>query len=99
MAKRTEQALKVSASWTPDEETAEHIMAGVFGERTPLTLRGGRLTINAAVACDFAVAGQAASAEKRVQELRKELEARGKLHGFSVAAGAVPVGEAEPAIT
>lgn len=93
--RKTQQAMKVSASWTPSAAHAAPMMGEVFGAATPLRAVGGRLTINAAIALDMTDPSQAARVAARVQELRKELEASGTVHSFVVAAGAVPVGEAE----
>lgn len=93
--RRTEQAIKVSASWTPGDNAATAIARQIFGKASPLRIRGGRLTINAAVALDMTDPAQAARAAARVAELRKELEATGTVHSFTAVAGAVPAGEAE----
>ena len=93
--RKTEQAMKISASWTPDEQAASGIAAETFGVRSPLRIIGGRLTLNAAIALDMTDPAQAARVAARVKELHRELEAIGTLHSFTVAAGAVPVGEAE----
>lgn len=93
--RKTEQAIKISASWTPSEMAGRAIRSAVFGSATPLTVRGGRLTINAAIAIDMTDPAQAARVAARVAELRKELEAVGTVHSFTTVAGAVPAGEAE----
>lgn len=93
--RKTEQAIKVSASWTPSEMGARAIRSAVFGANSPLGIRGGRLSINAAISIDMTDPAQAARVAARVAELRKELEATGTVHSFTTQAGAVPVGEAE----
>ena len=93
--RKTTQAIKVSASWTPSENAALNFNASAFGKASPLRIRGGRLTINAAIAIDMTDPAQAARVAARVAELRKELEATGTVHSFTAVAGAVPVGEAE----
>jgi hypothetical protein len=93
--RKTEQAIKISATWTPDEHMAERLGATAFGERSPLRLRGGCLTINAAILLDLTDPAQAARVAMRVVELRRELEDCGTVHTFTTQAGAVPLGMAE----
>lgn len=93
--RKTEQAVKISASWTPGKDVSERIEDKIFGRGSPLVIRGGRLTINAAIAIDMTDPAQAARVAARVSELRKELEATGTVHSFTTVAGAVPAGEAE----
>ena len=93
--RKTEQAIKVSASWMPSEMGARAIRSAVFGANSPLGIRGGRLSISAAIAIDMTDPAKAARVAARVTELRKELEATGTVHSFTTQAGAVPVGEAE----
>lgn len=95
MTRKTEQAIKISASWTPDEQAAAGLSAELFGVASPLHIRGGRLTINAAIAIDMTDPSQAARVAARVQELKRELEAIGTLHSFSTQAGAVPADAVE----
>lgn len=98
MTKKTEQAMKVAASWTPDEKTAKAMMIKAHGAKTPMAVSGGRLSIRAAVATDFADPKSTAAASARIEELKKELEGTGTIHGFTVTAGAVPLGTAEKTI-
>ena len=93
--RKTEQAIKIGASWTPGKDAAERIEDKIFGRGSPLVIRGGRLSISAAIAIDMTDPAQAARVIERVTELRKELEATGTVHSFTTQAGAVPVGEAE----
>jgi hypothetical protein len=95
MTRKTEQAIKVSASWTPNGGASNKINAAVFGRLSPLAVRGGRLTINAAIATDHADPVLAARVAQRIAELRRELEATGTVHSFVTQAGAVPAGSAE----
>lgn len=94
-ARKTEQAIKISASWTPGPVEAAGISKGLWGQKTPLLIRGGRITVNAAIAIDMTDPAQAARVAARVQELKRELEATGILHSFTTQAGAVPAGTAE----
>ncbi len=93
--RKTEQAIKISASWTPNDLVALAIGEGVFSESSPLRVRGGRLTINAAIAIDMSDPTQAALVAARVQKLRLHLQDLGTVHTFTTQAGSVPVGEAE----
>lgn len=93
--RKTEQALKVSATWTPNEHASAAIRAKIFGVKSPLHVRGGRMTINAAIAIDMTDPAQAARVAARVAELKGELEAMGTLHTITTQMGAVPIGEAE----
>ena len=93
--RKTEQAVRISASWTPGKDVTEKIEDKIFGRGSPLVIRGGRLTINAAIAIDMTDPAQAARVAARVAELRKELEATGTVHSFTTLAGSVPAGEAE----
>lgn len=93
--RKNEQAIKISASWTPDERVAGLLGLTAFGPASPLRIRGGRLTINAAVAIDMTDPAQAALVAARIAELRNELEATGTVHSFTTQAGAVPAGTAE----
>lgn len=93
--RKTVQAIKISATWTPSEMGARALRSAVFGDASPLHVRGGRLTINAAIAIDMTDPSQAAQVASRVQELRRELEAKGTVHSFITQAGAVPVDAVE----
>lgn len=93
--RRSEQAVKISATITPKPDTARKIGEAIFGAASPLFVRGGRLTINAAVAFDLTKPGSAARAEARVLELKTELDAVAEIHSFTTAAGAVQAGSAE----
>lgn len=52
MTRKTEQVIKLAATWTPNETAAGYMRGEVFGLNSPLRIRGGRLTVNAAVATD-----------------------------------------------
>lgn len=88
--RKTTQAIKISATWTPSEQAASGMNVELFGRASPLHIRGGRLTINAAIAIDMSDPSQAARVATRVQELKRELEAIGTIHTFSTQAGSVP---------
>ena len=67
----------------------------VFGKNSPLHVRGGQLTLNAAIAIDMTDPAQAGRVAERVLELKKELLATGTLHRFTTQAGSVTAGTAE----
>jgi hypothetical protein len=93
--RKTEPAIKISASWTPSEAAASELSGKAFGKISPLRIRGGRLTINAAISMGDGKPASVIRAYERVEELRRELEDVGTVHSFSSGPGAVPVGEAE----
>lgn len=93
--RKTEQAIKISASWTPNETTTAIMGKWAFGERSPLRIRGGRITVNAAIHLDLTDPAQAGRVAMRVVELRRELDDTGTVHSFTTQAGAVPAGSAE----
>lgn len=93
--RKTEQAIKISATWTPGANEADTVARGIWGQKTPLSIRGGRMTVNAAIHLDMSDPHNAVRVSERVAELRKELEATGTVHSFVASAGAVPAGEAE----
>lgn len=89
-ARKTTQALKISASWTPNEEIGIALARKTFGVATPLRFDGGRIMVKAAIKLDLSDPAMAAPVAARAAELRKELEATGKVHSFNTQAGAVP---------
>lgn len=93
--RKTEQAIKIAATWTPGAVQAHGVSMAMWGQKTPLRIRGGRLTINAAIATDHADPVLVSAVSARIAELRKELEATGTVHSFVTQAGAVPAGSAE----
>ncbi len=94
MTRKTVQATKISASWTPSDSTAAAMEAEAFGA-SKLSICGGRLHVTAAIAIDMADPDQAARVAARVKELRAQLEDLGKVHSFIVRTGAVPRDEVE----
>lgn len=93
--RKTEAAIKISASWTPGDMAARAIRSGTFGDKSPLSIRGGRLTINAAIAIGDGKGDKVIRAYARADELEAELAAIGTVHSFNRQPGAVPAGEAE----
>lgn len=89
-ARKTTQALKISASWTPTEEAGIMLARTMFGAATPLRFDGGRIMVKAAIKLDLSDPAMATQVAARAAELRNELEATGKVHSFNTQAGAVP---------
>ncbi len=89
-ARKTVQAIKISATWTPGPVESISVVRGIFGQSTPLSLRGGRLTINAAISIGDGSPKNVIRAYDRAAELQRELEAAGTLHTFHTQAGAAP---------
>lgn len=93
--RKTEQAIKISASWTPSVSAAFDMSVKGFGVKSPLRIRGGRLTINAAIAIGDGKGDKVIRAYARADELEAELAAIGTVHSFNRQPGSVPAGEAE----
>jgi hypothetical protein len=93
--RKTEQSIKISASWTPDGACADMMKDNAFGPASPLRIRGGRLTLNAAIAIGDGKGDKVIRAYARADELERELAAIGTVHSFNRQPGAVPAGEAE----
>lgn len=93
--RKTIQAIKVSATWTPGQMEAIAVSRTVFGQATPLHIRGGRLTINAAISIGDGSPDQVVRAYARAEELKNELEAHGTVHSFNTQAGAAPTEQVE----
>lgn len=97
MTNKTTQALKITASWTPNEANGQAMMSGAF-EGTPVEkarIAGGRMSIKLAYAIDYANPAHVAAVSTAVARVKRELEASGTLHGFNTVGGSVPVEEAE----
>lgn len=89
-ARKTTQALKISASWTPREDAGIELARHLFGVNTPLRFDGGRIVVKAAIKLDLTDPAMATQVAARAAELRRELDASGKVHSFTTQAGAVP---------
>lgn len=88
-SRKTTQALKISASWTPNEGEGITLARHLFGAATPFRFDGGRIVVKAAIKLDLTDPAMATQVAARAAELRKELEASGKVHSFTTQAGAV----------
>ena len=71
--RKTTQALKISASWTPTEEVGIRLARSTFGAATPLRFDGGRIVVKAAIKLDLSDPAMATQVAARAAELRKEL--------------------------
>lgn len=88
--RKTTQALKISASWTPKADAGVALARHIFGANTPLRFDGGRVMVKAAIKLDLSDPRMAQPVADRAAELRRELEAMGTVHSFTTQAGAVP---------
>jgi hypothetical protein len=97
MTTKNTQAMKISASWTPNEDMVEAMMQAMFGGSAgaPLKFTSGRLQMKHAIKADFADPAHMIRVSQRVAEVKELLEGYGTLHGFNTSAGAVPHAEAE----
>lgn len=97
MSKSTTQAIKVSATWTPNSMQGKKMADAIFGEGAAAGVRfeGGRIGIKHAIAIDLANPSLTARASERVAVIKSELESMGTVHTFHAVAGAAPVNEVE----
>jgi hypothetical protein len=93
--RKTVQALKVLASWTPTDATALVMTTGVFAETPAWGVRfsSGRLSLRAAFLARYEDAEYTARVSAAIASLKAELGERGILHDFTIVAGAVDPGE------
>lgn len=97
MTTKTTQAMKISASWTPNEDMADAMMKAMFegSAGAPLKFTSGRIQMKHAIKSDFTDPGHMIRVTQRVAEIKELLEGYGTVHGFHASAGAVPHAEAE----
>ena len=97
MTKKTTQAQKISASWSPNPTAATAmVVAALKGSKAAgMIFSSGRLTLKHAVAINYADPANVQRVSERIAEIKATLSAHGELHGFNVTAGAAPVGEVE----
>lgn len=89
--RKTIQALKISASWTPNEAEGINLSRHLFGAATPFRFDGGRILVKAAIKLDLSDPINATHVAARAAELRAELAAHGTIHSFTTQAGAAPI--------
>lgn len=90
--RKTTQAIKVSATWTPHAEEAERMARSAFGEMgagTGLRFDGGRLLVRYAVATKMTDPEHTVRVAERIKEISEALERTGTVHTFTTQAGAV----------
>lgn len=96
--RKTVQAIKISASWTPLEQTAFGMAEAAFGAMGGpggLRIEGGRILIRHAIAVDMANPEHYALVSRRIKQISNELNHTGTVHSFTTVAGAVPEGLAQ----
>lgn len=90
--RKTTQAIKVSATWTPHAEQAEQMARSAFGELgagTGLRFEGGRILVRYAVATKMTDPEHTVRVAARIKEISDALERTGTVHTFTTQAGAV----------
>lgn len=93
---KTVQAMKISASWTPDKPSARTMSNAIFRatEGDGLRFEGGRIGVKMAIAIDMANPAHVLSVSRRIAEVKDHLERSGKLHSFYTSMGAVAIEDA-----
>ncbi|WP_336801755.1 hypothetical protein [Kaistia sp. MMO-174] len=94
---KTVQALKIAASWTPNQPTAGVMINAVLAETDAFGARfsSGRLLLKHAIKIDFTDPSQAQRVSARAADIKAGLASTGTLHDFRTTAGAVHADEAE----
>ena len=90
--KKTTQAIKVSATWTPHAEEAERMARSAFGELGAgdgLRFEGGRLLVRYAVATKMTDPEHIVRVAERIKQISDAIERTGTVHTFTTQAGAV----------
>jgi hypothetical protein len=97
MAQKTDQALKITASWTPRADIAAAMMQTAFGGTAGSLLQytSGRMQLKHAIKADFSDPDHVIRVTRRAAEVKAALEAMGTLHNFVTSAGAVAHAELE----
>lgn len=95
--KKTTQAIKISASFTPDPDTAARMVAAAFpnGGAKGVRFEGGRIGVRHAIAIDMRDPHQAARVAARVKQIEESLDTHGVVHSFVTQAGAAPIDAVE----
>ena len=90
---KTVQAMKVSATWTPDRIVGGFMAEAAFSgtEGDGLRFEGGRIGVKLAIVIDMADPAHVVRVSERIAEVKAHLERNGKLHSFITSMGAVPV--------
>jgi hypothetical protein len=90
---KTVQAMKVSATWTPEYAKAAFMAEAAFRntDGDGLRFEGGRIGVKLAIVIDMADPAHVVRVSERIAKVKAHLEATGKLHSFITSMGAVPV--------
>ena len=92
--RKTVQAIKISASWTPNPETAAAMAAAAFPGQ-PLRIEGGRTLVRHAIATDMTDPEHVVRVAQRIKRINDELRSTGTIHTLTTSAGSVPAEVAE----
>lgn len=94
---KTEQALRITAYWSPDAEAADEMMASAFegSAVAPMEVYGGVLHLRHHILVDFSDPAYTARVSERIAVIKSSLEAAGALTSFTTTAVAVPKGTAQ----
>lgn len=90
--RKTTQAMKVSASWTPNEEVAHDMARAAFGDLGVgggLRFDGGRILVKTAIATKMNDPDHAVRVAQRIKQIEAELRSNGRVHSFTTLHGAV----------
>lgn len=92
---KTAQAMKISATWTPEYSKAAIMAEAAFRNTLGDGLRfeGGRIGVKMAIIIDMANPAHVLSVSRRIAEVKAHLESTGRLHSFNTSMGAVPIEE------
>ena len=88
--RKTVQALKLSASWTPTQPPDQTLARQAFAVPAPLRFEGGRHRMVAAFRIDTRDPQSVLRASTLAQEIRDELAGTGTLHSFITEVGRAP---------
>ena len=101
---KTMQAMKVSATWTPEYSKAAFMAEAAFRntDGDGLRFEGGRIGVKLAIVIDMADPAHVVRVSEHIAKVKAHLEATGRLHSFITSMGAAPVEDvliltAEPA--
>ena len=89
--RKTTQALKISATWTPKAAPPQAAAQAAFGLPAPLRIEGGRHRLVAAISIDAADPASVRRASERADELKTALAETGTVHSFITQFGTAPI--------
>ena len=91
--KKTIQAQKVSATWTPNAASARAIEGALEQFPAGVRIAGGKIRFAAALVAKYDDAALMQKNADWMARLKSDLSETGELHSWDVTAGAVPKGE------